>query len=370
MEFIYNLFPNLYDWLAGSLHALLSGLNLVKDAENAIVAAIMTIIVVVVLLLWLVLMVLVMIWLERKVAARVQDRVGPNRVGPWGLLQPVADTIKMFIKEDITPTNADRLVHLLAPMVAAAPAVLAFAVIPWGKGMAPVDLNIGLLWIVAIASIGTIGAFMAGYGSNNKFSLLGGMRAVAQIVSYEIPQVLTIAVIALMAGSLSLNKIVEAQGGAGGLGWYIFAIPVGPIAFVIYYISALAEVVRAPFDLPEAESEIVAGYHTEYSGLKWGFFYVAEYFNFFLVCCVAVTLFLGGWQGPFLPPYVWFIIKVYALVILGMWIRMTWPRFRVDQLMGFAWKVLVPIGLVNIILASLFVTYAIPALKQFGLFQY
>ena len=159
------------------------------------------------------------------------------------------------------------------------------------------------------------------------------------------------------------------QGGLGGFGWYILAIPVGPIAFVIYYLSALAEVVRAPFDLPEAESEIVAGYHTEYSGLKWGFFYVAEYFNFFLVCCVAVTLFFGGWQGPFLPPYVWFIVKVYALVLLGMWIRMTWPRFRVDQLMGFAWKVLVPICLVNIILASLFVTYVIPALKQYGLFQ-
>ena len=353
MDFINNLFPNLYEWLAGALHSLLAGFNLVKDAENAIVAALMAIIVVVVVLLWLVVMVLVMIWLERKVAARVQDRVGPNRVGPWGLLQAIADTIKMFIKEDIIPAKADRLVHTLAPMVAAAPAVLAFAVIPWGKGMVPVDLNIGLLWVVAIASIGTIGAFMAGYGSNNKFSLLGGMRAVAQMVSYEVPQVLTLVVIAMMTGSLSMNKIVDAQSGLGGLAWNILAFPVGTIAFVIYYISALAEVVRAPFDIPEAESEIVAGYHTEYSGLKWGFFYVGEYFNFFLVCCVAVTMFFGGWQGPFLPPYVWFLIKVYALVILGMWIRMTWPRFRVDQLMGFAWKVLVPIALVNILLAGL-----------------
>jgi len=368
MDILNNLFPNLYDWLAGALHALLAGLNLVKDAENAIVATIMALVVVVVLLLWLVLMVLAMIWFERKTAARVQDRVGPNRVGPWGLLQPIADTIKMLIKEDIIPTNADRLVHTLAPIVTAAPAVLAFAVIPWGKGMFPVDLNIGLLWIVAIGSIGTIGIFMAGYGSNNKFSLLGGMRAVAQMVSYEVPQVLTIVVIALLAGSLSLNKIVDAQGGMGGFGWYILAFPVGPIAFVIYYISALAEVNRTPFDLPEGESEIVAGHHTEYSGLKWGMFYVGEYFNFFLVCCVAVTLFLGGWQGPILPPYVWFIVKVYALVLLGMWIRMTWPRFRVDHLMAFAWKVLVPIALVNIILASLFVTYALPALKQMGLF--
>lgn len=368
MDLLNNLFVNLYTWLAGALHALLSGLNLVTEAENAIVAAIMAIVVVVVLLLWLVLMVLVMIWLERKVAARVQDRVGPNRVGPWGLLQPVADTIKMLIKEDIVPANADHLVHTLAPIVSAAPAVLAFAVIPWGKGMFPVDLNIGLLWVVAIASFGTLGAFMAGYGSNNKFSLLGGMRAVAQMVSYEVPQVLTIVVIALLAGSLSLNKVVDAQGGWGGFGWFIFALPVGPIAFVIYYISAIAEVVRAPFDLPEAESEIVAGYHTEYSGLKWGMFYVGEYFNFFLVCCVAVTLFLGGWQGPLLPPYVWFLVKVFALVILGMWIRMTWPRFRVDHLMAFAWQVLVPVALVNIVLAGLFVTYAMPALKSMGLF--
>ena len=363
MDIINNLFTNLYDWLAGSLHAILANFNLVKDAENAIVAAIMGIIVVTVLLLWLVTLVLSMIWFERKTAARVQDRIGPNRVGPWGLLQPIADTIKMFIKEDIVPTNADHLVHALAPMVAAAPAVLAFAVIPWGKGMFPVDLNIGLLWVVAIGSIGTIGIFMAGYGSNNKFSLLGGMRAVAQMISYEVPQVLTIVVIALMAGSLSLNKIVDAQGGWGGLRWYVFAFPVGPIAFIIYYISALAEVNRTPFDIPEGESEIVAGHHTEYSGLKWGFFYVAEYFNFFLVCCIATTLFLGGWQGPILPPWVWFVIKAYALVLVGMWIRMTWPRFRVDQLMAFAWKVLVPISLINIILASL----VLPLFRAIGL---
>jgi NADH-quinone oxidoreductase subunit H len=363
MDLLNNLFVNLYDWLAGALHALAAGLNLVKDAENAIVAAVMSLVVIVVLLLWLVLMVLVLIWLERKNAARIQDRVGPNRVGPFGLLQPVADTIKMFIKEDIVPTNADRLVHTLAPIVVAAPAVLAFAVIPWGKGMFPVDLNIGVLWVVAVGSIGTIGIFMAGYGSNNKYSLLGGMRAVAQMVSYEVPQVLTIVAIVLMTGSLSLNKIVDAQSGWGGMQWYIFAFPVGPIAFIVYYLSALAEVNRTPFDIPEGESEIVAGHHTEYSGMKWGLFYVGEYFNFFLVCTIAVTLFFGGWQGPLLPPYVWFLIKVYALILLGMWIRMTWPRFRVDQLMGFAWKTLVPIALVNIILAAL----ATPILKAIGL---
>ena len=295
---------------------------------------------------------LTLIWLERKVAARVQDRVGPNRVGPFGLIQPVADTIKMFIKEDIVPTNADGLVHLLAPVIALAPAVLAFVVVPFGQGMAPADLNIGVLWIVSVSSIGTIGLFMAGYGSNNKFALLGGMRAVAQAISYEVPQVLTIVPIILLAGSMSLVKIVEKQSAI----WYVF-LPVGLIAFVVYYISALAEVNRTPFDLPEGESEIVAGHHTEYSGMKFGLFYLAEYFNFFIVCTVATTLFLGGWQGPFLPSWLWFILKTYGLIILGMWIRMTIPRFRVDQLMKFAWQVLVPISLVNIILTAILLVF-------------
>jgi len=362
MDFINNIFTNLYEWIVYWIHSLLAGLNLAKDFENALVAAIMVFLVIIVILLWMVLMVLILIWLERKNAARIQDRVGPNRVGPWGLLQPVADTLKMFIKEDIVPENADRFVHTIAPMIAMMPAVLMFAVIPWGKGMFPVDLNIGILWIVAVASIGTIGVFLGGYGSNNKYSLLGGMRAVAQMVSYEIPQVLTIVPIVLMVGSMSLVKINEAQSGWAGMQWFVFAIPVGPIAFVIYYLSALAEVGRTPFDLPEGESEIVAGYMTEYSGMKWALFYLAEYFNFFIVCTIAATLFLGGWNGPILPGYVWFIGKVYALVLLGMWIRMTWPRFRVDQLMNFAWKVLVPIALVNIVLAGL----ALPLLKYFG----
>lgn len=367
MDILNSLFTNLYDWLASLLNDWLAGLNLTQDAQSAIVAATMGLIVVTVILLWMVLMVLILIWLERKNAARVQDRIGPNRVGPWGLLQPIADTIKMFIKEDIIPANADRLVHTLAPIVTMAPAVLAFAVIPWGKGMFPADLNIGVLWVVAVGSIGTIGIFMAGWGSNNKFALLGGMRAVAQVVSYEIPQVLTIVAIVLMAGSMSLVKIVENQAGWGGMQWYIFAFPVGPIAFVVYYLSALAEVNRTPFDIPEGESEIVAGHHTEYSGMKWGLFYLAEYFNFFLICCVATVLFFGGWQGPgFLPGYVWFLLKVYFLIWVGMWIRMTWPRFRVDQLMQFAWKVLVPIALVNIILASIALE-VFKNLKWFGL---
>jgi len=348
MDILNNLFTNIYDALNGFLNGLVGGLSLRPDVASAIVAAIMGLLVATVILLFGVGVVLSLIWLERKVAGRVQDRLGPNRVGPYGLLQPVADTIKMFIKEDIVPTNADGLVHLLAPVVALAPAVLAFAVVPFGRGMAAVDLNIGILWVVSVGSIGTVGLFMAGYGSNNKFALLGGMRAVAQAISYEIPQVLTIPPIILLAGSMSLVTIVQKQSEL----WYIFVFPIGLIGFVTYYISALAEVNRTPFDIPEGESEIVAGHHTEYSGMKWGMFYLAEYFNFFIVCAIASTLFLGGWQGPLLPPWLWFLIKTYALILVGMWIRMTLPRFRVDQLMKFAWQVLVPLALFNIVLTG------------------
>jgi NADH-quinone oxidoreductase subunit H len=344
-----NLLTDLYKWFTGVLTDWIGGWGLRTDVVSALVMAIMTILVIVVILLFAVFVTLTLIWLERKNAARIQDRVGPNRVGPFGLLQPVADTIKMLIKEDIVPTNADGLVHLLAPIVTAAPAVLVFAVLPFGRGMAPVDLNIGALWVVSVASIATVGIFMAGYGSNNKFALLGGMRAVAQAVSYEVPQVLTIVPIVMMVGSMSLVKIVEAQSTM----WFIWAFPVGPIAFIVYYISALAEVNRTPFDIPEGESEIVAGHHTEYSGMKWGLFYVAEYFNFFIICAIATIVFFGGWQGPFLPSWLWFIIKVYVLIWVGMWIRMTLPRMRVDHLMKFAWKVLVPIALINIVLQGL-----------------
>jgi NADH-quinone oxidoreductase subunit H len=348
MDILNHLFTNIYDWVNGLLHGLIGSIGLRPDVASTIVAAIMALLVGTVVLLFGVNTVLSLIWFERKVAARVQDRVGPNRVGPFGLMQPVADTIKMFIKEDIVPTNADGLVHLLAPVVALAPAVLALAVIPFGQGMAPVDINIGVLWIISVGSIGTVGLFMAGYGSNNKFALLGGMRAVAQAISYEVPQVLTLVPIILLAGSMSLVTIVNKQSAL----WYVFVLPIGLIGFVTYYISALAEVNRTPFDIPEGESEIVAGHHTEYSGMKFGLFYLAEYFNFFIVCAIAVTLFLGGWQGPILPPWLWFIVKTYALILFGMWIRMTLPRFRVDHLMKFAWQVLVPIALFNIVLTG------------------
>jgi NADH-quinone oxidoreductase subunit H len=354
MDIFNNLFTGLYDWINALLHDWFKG-AMPADVESVLVSAIMILIAAIGAILFMVLMVLIMIWLERKNAARIQDRVGPNRVGPYGLLQPIADTIKMLIKEDIVPANADKLVHLLAPLVAMAPAVLALAVVPFGKGMAPVDLNIGLLFMIAVGSIGVVGIFMAGYGSNNKYSLLGGMRGVAQVVSYEVPQVLTVVTVILLSGSMSLVKIVDAQGGWFGLQWNILALPVGLVAFVVFYICALAEVNRSPFDLIEGESEIVAGFFTEYSGMKWGLFYLAEYFNFFIVCMLGATLFLGGWQGPLLPGWLWLIVKTYALVWLGMWIRMTLPRFRVDQLMKFAWKVLVPVALANLLLTSILI---------------
>jgi NADH-quinone oxidoreductase subunit H len=352
MDFLNNLFPNIYKSIDAFLHDSFRGLGLRPDAESVLVQLVMALIVITMILIFAPVTMMFLTWLERKIVGRIQNRLGPNRVGPWGLLQPIADMIKMFTKEDIVPSGADRWVHTLAPVVLVIPVVLAFAVIPFGQNMAPVDLNIGILYIVALGSLATIGIFMAGFGSNNKFALIGGMRAVAQIISYEIPQVLSIVTVLLLAGSLSLVKIVDRQGAL----WFVAVIPVGTIAFLIYGISAIAETNRTPFDLPEAESEIVAGHHTEYSGMKFGLFYLAEYLNLFVVCAIGSTLFLGGWQGPFLPPWIWFLAKTYLLIFVAMWIRGTLPRFRIDQMMAFAWKVLVPISLANIVLTGVLVS--------------
>lgn len=355
MDFLNNLFPNIYKSIDAFLHDSFRGLGLRADAESVLVQFVMALIVITVILIFAPVTMMFLTWLERKIVGRIQNRLGPNRVGPWGLLQPIADAVKMFTKEDIIPSGADRWVHTLAPIIMVIPVVFAFAVIPFGPSMVPVDLNIGILFIVALGSLATIGIFMAGYGSNNKFALLGAMRGVAQIISYEIPQVLSIVTVLLLAGSLSLVKIVDKQ----SVWPFIAVIPVGPIAFIIFLISAIAETNRTPFDLPEAESEIVAGHHTEYSGMKFGLFYIAEYLSLFVVCAIGSTLFLGGWQGPFLPPWIWFLAKTYLLIFVAMWIRGTLPRFRIDQLMGFAWKVLVPIALGNIVLTSVLVTYVL-----------
>lgn len=285
--------------------------------------------------------------LERKVLGRMQNRIGPNRVGKWGLLQPIADGIKMFTKEDIVPAKADPVLHFLAPVLIIAPALLVFAVIPFGRGMTAVDLNIGVLFFIAVSSTTTLAIFMASWGSRNKFSILGGMRSVAQMISYEVPMVLAAVPVIVMASSLSTSGIVAAQGGWGGLKWFVFT-PWGLLSFVIFFLCGVAEVNRSPFDLPEAESEIVAGFHTEYSGMKFALFYMAEFMNAFAISGLAVTLFLGGWQGPVLPSWFWFFMKTFVLIFIMLWFRGTLPRFRVDQLMGIAWKFFLPMTFVNI----------------------
>ncbi len=358
MDFIANLFPNIANAIKGGLTGLFAGWGLAPDAANALTFFIWALVVITILLILGPVVMMYMTWLERKWVARLQDRIGPNRVGPFGLLQPIADMIKFIIKEDIVPTSADKVLHMLAPVLVVIPVVMAFAVIPWGKQMAAVDLNVGILYILAVGSIGTIGIFAAGFGSNNKFALVGSMRAIAQIISYEIPQVLTIAFVVMMAGSLSLVKIVEAQSGWFGFRWFIFALPLGPIAFVIYLIAATAEVNRVPFDLPEAESELVAGYHTEYSGMKFGMFYLAEFLNTFIISLIGASLFLGGWQGPGVDQFpllgvIYFSLKVFLLVVFQPWMRGTLPRIRVDQLMNLAWKRLVPYTLILIVLTPL-----------------
>lgn len=281
--------------------------------------------------------------LERKVVGRMQNRIGPNRVGKWGLLQPFADGVKMLTKEDIVPAGADPVLHFMAPVLIVVPALLVFAVLPFGRGMTGVDLNIGLLYFLAVSSTTTIAIFMASWGSRNKFSLLGGMRSVAQMISYEIPMVLSVVPVILIAGSLSTNTIVEAQSSL----WFA-ATPWGFFAFVIFFLCGVAECNRSPFDLPEAESEIIAGFHTEYSGMKFALFYMAEFMNSFTVSAMCATLFLGGWQGPLLPSWAWFMLKTYSLIFVMIWFRGTLPRFRVDHLMGLAWKFLLPLTMINI----------------------
>jgi len=282
------------------------------------------------------------VYLERRVLGRMQDRWGPNRVGKWGLLQPVADVIKLLMKEDIRPNTADPVVFFLAPIIVLVPALLVYAVIPFGAGMAVADLNIGLLFILAVATIPTIGIVLAGWGSGNKYTVLGGMRAAAQMVSFEVPLVLALIGPVVIVGSLSLVDIVKAQA-------TVPLLLLQPVAFLVYLVAGIAEINRSPFDMPEAESELVAGYHTEYSGIRFALLFLAEYLNAFAVSSIAATVFLGGWQGPILPPFIWFFLKAYLLFLAMIWVRATLPRLRVDQLMAFCWKFLVPVSLANLV---------------------
>lgn len=339
LEFVDQIFVNMSFWLSSQLA------NFLPEWGVTLVMMFATVLVLIFFGLGSI------IWInvfERKVIGRFQDRYGPNRFGPWGLLQCVADMVKLLTKEDITPTQADRLVYNLAVIVPIVPTFLILAVLPFGRGMVAADLSIGFLYIVAVGSLGTIGIFMASWSSRNKYAMLSGLRTVAQMISYEIPMVLSVVGVLLLVGSLSMVSIVEAQSQ-----WRLPFVVLQPLAFVLYFTAAVAEVNRSPFDLPEGESEIVAGYHIEYGGIKFAMFLLAEYINAFSICGIATTVFLGGWQGPILPSWAWFFIKVYFLYVILIWLRATLPRLRVDQLMNFAWKTLVPLAMANLMITAL-----------------
>ena len=297
--------------------------------------------------------------LERKGLGRIQNRYGPNRVGLFGMLQPVADGLKTLTKEDIVPRTADEVVHFLAPLVLVVTAFLVYAVLPVGRNMVAVDLDSGVLFFFAVGAATELSVFMAGWSSRNKYSMLGAMRAIAQMISYEIPLILSAVAVVMMAGSLSMVAIVEKQAGCTGWlpNWHVFT-PWGFAGFVLFMIAATAESNRSPFDLPEGESEIIAGYYLEYSGFKFALFFLGEYLGLFAVSGLGITLFLGGWHAPwpfleFIPSWAWFFAKLLGLIAGFIWIRGTLPRLRMDQLMNFAWKFMLPMALINILAAGI-----------------
>ena len=305
-------------------------------------------------------------YMERKVIARIQDRVGPNRAGPLGVLQGFADAVKMLTKEDITPQSADRIVYNLAPALAVIATILIYAVLPVAPGVIGADLNIGVLYIVAIGGIGTMAVLMAGWSSDNKYALLSAFRVVAQLISYEIPMIIALLIVVLAAGSMQMGEIIAAQD-------VPFLVTL-PLAFFIFFVATVAEIGRSPFDLLEAESEIIAGFHVEYSGMKFAFFFIGEYMHLFVAAGIGTTLFLGGWRGPgaseasilgVLLGFVYFTVKTVILIFLMMWIRGTLPRFRIDHLLDFGWKFLVPVGLLGLMAVAL--VLKLPFLSSSGL---
>ena len=288
---------------------------------------------------------LILTWAERKVAGHMQRRIGPKEVGPYGLIQPIADALKLLGKEILTPRGVDKPLYYLAPMIIFVPVLVSFIVIPFDASLQVMDINVGILVILAFSSLSVFSILMAGWGSNNKYALIGAIRSIAQNIAYEIPLLLALLSIIMMTNSFSLKTIVEAQNGL----WFVVY---QPLAFLIYFIAAVAETNRTPFDLPEAESELVAGYHTEYSGMRFALFFLAEYTNIFIVSAIAITFFLGGYQGPFLPGIVWFLLKSYLLVFVIMWLRWTYPRVRFDQLLNISWKALIPLAFINLLITG------------------
>jgi len=330
------------DWLEG----ILLGWGL----PAGLVSAILALLGVVVMCSLLLLLDIFLVWVERKVVARFQDRVGPNRLGPFGLIQPFADIIKLLIKEDITPAGADKIVFNLPPIIALATVLLLWAVIPLAPTVLGADVNVAVLYIVAIGAVGTLGIIMAGWASNNKYALLGAFRTVAQIISYEVPMVIALLVPVILARSMGLQAIVGAQSV-----WFIF---VAPLAAIIFFISAIAELGRAPFDINEAESEIVAGFHIEYTGMRFGMVYAGELLHALTMSALFSTLFLGGWRGPFVEQVpvlgvFYLLVKAFILYYMIMWVRYSFPRLRIDQMLGFGWKFLTPLALVLVIVTAI-----------------
>jgi NADH-quinone oxidoreductase subunit H len=300
-----------------------------------------------------------LVWLERKFLARLQIRLGPNRAGIFGLLQPIADALKLLTKEDIVPAQADGLIFRLAPAVVSVTAMLMFAVVPIGPDlklfgrnvpMVISDLNVGLLFVFALSSLGVYGVALGGWASNSKFALLGGIRGAAQMISYELALGLSLVPVVMLAGSFSLTAIVDAQAN-------VPFIVLQPVSFAIFVISAMAESKRIPFDMPEAENELGAGFHTEYSGMRFGLFFLGEYVHIQVLGALTAVFFLGGWRGPWLPPVVWLMLKIFTVAVIMIWIRGTLPRLRYDQLMALGWKVLIPASLVNIVVTGAFIQF-------------
>jgi NADH-quinone oxidoreductase subunit H len=352
---IYDFAP-LTEWIDSSLHNVMSPFW-TTVTEMLLIG--------VLILLFYALVGLFLVYAERKVCAFMQNRLGPNRVGPFGIFQTIADLFKLLFKELIPIKNADGFLFNLAPFIVIIASFMAIAAIPFAKGLHAIDLNIGVLYVIAVSAMGVIGVLLAGWSSNNKYSLIGAMRSGAQIVSYELSVGLALITIVIMAGSMQLSVIVEAQRD----GWFIFKghIPAF-IAFIIFIISSTAETNRGPFDLAEAESELTAGYHTEYSGIKFAFFFLAEYINMFIVASIAATVFLGGWMPfhvghwdgfnnvmDFIPPFIWYIGKTFCVIFIMMWFKWTFPRLRIDQLLTLEWKYLLPINLVNVLIMAFIV---------------
>ena len=333
------------NWFVNIAHALtnwLTGLGLSVGWADFILLVVQWVCIIIIVTL----NVIVLIWLERKISGFIQQRLGPNRLGPFGMFQTIADAIKLLTKEDIIPSATDKLIFRTAPMFFIIISVMLYVVLPMGENMVIADLNAGVFYFISVGSLTTICLLMAGWGSNNKWSLLGAMRSVAQMISYEIPLAFSLLGVIMIAGSMRLSDIAAAQSNV----WFIV---LQPVAFITYFIAATAELNRGPFDMPEAEQELTAGAYTEYTGMRWALFFLAEYTNLVAVSALMSTMFLGGWQGPFLPSWLWIIIKTYLVMIVFMWLKWTFPRIRMDHLMSFSWKVLIPVTLANILVTGI-----------------